>query len=146
LRLNEFENFGINYLKIPEYYDKKNKKFYPSLYRSFEWVDRVKMFIEGKKYEDMKHLIYIAKISKKIPKKIREQVWEKRNGNSRSGVCFCCDCEISDWDFQCAHILARCLGGENTIENLEPTCAKCNLDMGTTNLNSYKISLKRFIN
>ena len=41
-------------------------------------------------------------------------------------------------NFECGHVVARCLGGKNVVDNLEPVCKKCNSDMGTMNLEEYR--------
>jgi 5-methylcytosine-specific restriction endonuclease McrA len=143
LELYNFKEFGMkDYNKIPDYYANKNETFYPSLYRGFEWVERIKMNLVNKiKYENMKH--NFSTISKeKIPKKTREQVWKKRNGDKITGNCFCCKKELSINEFQCAHIIARYYGGTTDISNLEPTCGSCNRDMATMNLQEYMNLLK----
>jgi len=41
-------------------------------------------------------------------------------------------------DFHCGHVIAEAKGGETVIENLRPICKKCNLSMGTDNLNDFR--------
>ena len=42
---------------------------------------------------------------------------------------------------QCGHIKSVFYGGRTNIDNLEPICTKCNLDMGIKNLMDYKKEL-----
>lgn len=72
-------------------------------------------------------------------RKMRAQVFAKHNNNSFSGNCFVCKIPIEFTEqWQCAHIVAYSKGGKTTLDNLVPTCVKCNQDMGTMNLLDYK--------
>lgn len=83
----------------------------------------------------------IINIRQKVNKKLRNMTWKKRNGNSLTGSCYVCNTDI-DYDvFECAHVVSVFEGGDNTLDNLEPTCRQCNNDMGTINLNDYKSEL-----
>jgi len=75
---------------------------------------------------------------KSIPKKVKNDVFIKRNGREYKGVCFVCDKPISIVNFHTGHIKSVCYGGDNSIDNLEPICAGCNLSMGKENLQTYK--------
>ena len=136
-----FEQWGI-----AEFSDKYKKyletdqPFYLGLWRSFEWLDHL-VDARGKTFKDIEHTTTDLEIAKrqKIPVFIREKVWEKRCGNLMSGECFVCHREIKyGGNFHCGHIIAVKDGGTNVVDNLEPICAQCNLDMGTMNLNDYK--------
>jgi len=67
-------------------------------------------------------------------------VWERRFGKVYSAKCVTtwCTQTIDVWTFECAHDVAKSLGGESTIDNLVPMCSECNLSMG----NQY--TLKRW--
>jgi hypothetical protein len=80
----------------------------------------------------------IINIRQKINKKLRNLVWKKRNGNSLIGSCYVCNTNVDYDAFECAHIVSVFEGGDNSLNNLEPTCRQCNNDMGTINLNDYK--------
>jgi len=42
-------------------------------------------------------------------------------------LCKCCGiCRISPSNFECAHVVARIVGGPTDIANLRPTCGSCN--------------------
>ena len=120
--------------------EKKGKAFYLGFYRDFEWLDRVKRRISGVPYEMINHTFNeaIEKKREKIPKEIRGLVWRKRNGENLRGECYCCGEELVFENFECGHVVARCLGGNIAVDNLEPICKKCNLDMRTMNLEEYK--------
>ena len=75
---------------------------------------------------------------KSIPSVLREQVWRNYFKNSLDGLCPICANKISFANHDCAHILAEAQGGSTCINNLRPTCGKCNKSMGTTHLDEFK--------
>ena len=70
----------------------------------------------------------------KIPKALREQIWLKHIGAKYYHKCATVWCEnrMSVFDFQCGHDIPESKGGETTIQNLVPICARCNLSMSNT--------------
>ena len=40
--------------------------------------------------------------------------------------------------FDCGHVVASAIGGQNVVENLRPVCATCNKSMGTQNMEEFK--------
>lgn len=74
-----------------------------------------------------------------IPKKLRNQVWLKYQGENNVGLCYCCATNITRFHagFHCAHVKAEEKGGLTVLENLRTTCRFCNLSMGTMNLYAY---------
>lgn len=74
---------------------------------------------------------------RKVTKAIREKVWRVYHGASMDGLCYCCGKEITYSDWECAHVKAFALGGEDTVENLRTTCFHCNRSMGTMDLYEY---------
>ncbi|PKL62354.1 MAG: hypothetical protein CVV31_06605 [Methanomicrobiales archaeon HGW-Methanomicrobiales-2] len=79
-----------------------------------------------------------GKEREKIPPKVRKAVWEKRFATRKTGKCYVCGRPIYNDDFHCAHKRAAARGGSIRVTNLEPTCARCNLKMGTQDLEIYK--------
>ena len=76
---------------------------------------------------------------KAIPKKIRQDIWEKYNGNSLKGECFCCKAEIKfNYNWHAGHIVSRYNGGNDSADNLRPICVPCNLSMRTENMADFK--------
>jgi hypothetical protein len=77
---------------------------------------------------------------KKIPKNIRNIVWDTHMGaDFKRGICCCCGVEpITFVNFQCGHIESEVNGGETHVDNLLPICQSCNGSMGSMNLNEYK--------
>jgi 5-methylcytosine-specific restriction endonuclease McrA len=75
-----------------------------------------------------------------IPKALRIAVW-KSNIGLEVGTTLCTVCKtnsINQMDFQCGHIIPEAEGGPTCLSNLLPVCAKCNLSMGTKNLQEFK--------
>lgn len=67
----------------------------------------------------------------KIPAALREQVWIQKAGRVFEKKCLIVWCEntITAFDFQCGHNIPESKGGNTTLENLIPICARCNLSM-----------------
>ncbi len=79
------------------------------------------------------------KTKKSIGTVLKFQVWTKWIGKDQgSSKCLCCGINtIHQIDFHCGHILAEANGGETTVENMKPICQKCNLSMGTQDMNDF---------
>ena len=77
------------------------------------------------------------KISKKIPKALREQVWIKFIGKKYDDKCTSvwCTNNINVFDFHVGHNIPDSKGGLKLLENLRPICSRCNLSMS----NNYSI-------
>lgn len=75
-----------------------------------------------------------------IPSEIRDRVWLKYFKGDTFGHCYVCKIGIEKYrgKWHCAHIVPQVKGGQETLDNLVPTCPKCNLSMGTENLLEYK--------
>ena len=84
--------------------------------------------------EELKKNKYVKKT---IPKALREQVWINTIGKKFSSKCTISWCAntITPFDYHCAHIIPESKNGSTTIENLVPTCSKCNLSMS----NNYTV-------
>lgn len=115
--------------------------FYLGIFPDFEWLDRLLIKNQDNvSYENITHH-WKNSISKKKPnKKLKKQVWDKRNTDPINGICFVCEDSLNFKNMQCGHIIAYYNGGLLELDNLEPICGNCNQTMGTTNLNEYKIS------
>ena len=74
----------------------------------------------------------------KIPKKVRQDVFEKRNGKNYNGKCYVCDKDIDIFNFHVGHVQSIFNGGSDNLDNLEPICPGCNYSMGKENLEFYK--------
>lgn len=52
---------------------------------------------------------------------LRKRVWERDKG-----ICRVCSKKIVDGDYDCGHIVDRCVGGPDRISNLVVMCTSCN--------------------
>ena len=118
-------------------YDKCNEYIF---YLAFDMIDIRKFIFEDD--DIIINPVYRPKTT--ITKKMRKEVWMKRNQTSMLGKCFCCNTNIELDNFQCGHIVAEVRGGQTILSNLEPICAGCNLGMKTHNLNDYRNTLIAF--
>lgn len=133
----ELKDFGHKEGLIKE---ARESGFYLGLYRKYEWLDRLIEFRAGKGFTDQAHSVSevaVKNLRKKIPAALRKRVWAKYY-ERLSGDCRCCGREIQFDDFDCGHILSVKDGGKNTLENLDPVCRPCNLDMASMNMERYK--------
>jgi hypothetical protein len=73
---------------------------------------------------------------KAIPKKIKEDAWNRYIGNKRNEVlCICCrTTPITPFTFHAGHMISETNGGQITVDNIRPICSACNLSMGTRNM------------
>ena len=129
--------------KTPEYLEQCHKNnIYLGMYNhtneeyGYEWIKEIVKDHTGEilKKEPKKNK------KKKIPKNLRNQVWNKYNDeNNTMAKCYCCDAEklhiAKSW--HCGHVIAEHNGGNLTVENLRPICGSCNSSMGTQNLYDY---------
>jgi hypothetical protein len=74
----------------------------------------------------------------RIPKVVKEAIWNKKFGNIKEGHCYCCYRVIYSDDFQAGHIVAESKGGATTEENLKPICKPCNVSVSTHNMDTIK--------
>jgi len=109
-------------------------------YSNGEWVPRL-IASQTLPFEHMSHARHGAG-ARKLPILLRRKVWEKRFPSVLMGTCVCCDNALSYDAFESGHVVARCLGGADHVDNLEPICATCNRDMGIENLMSYRARLQ----
>ena len=109
-------------------------------------VDSVKHIIDNNinnlfgKPVDVLHSNNNSYKRKKIPKTLKQAVWNKHIGeNIGKTTCIICKNNyITQMSFHCSHIIAESLGGDTTLDNLLPTCATCNLSCGKMNLSLFK--------
>jgi 5-methylcytosine-specific restriction endonuclease McrA len=81
----------------------------------------------------------IMKKKDQIPKKVKEEVWNKYIGDDiPKHLCLCCKLNrIKILDFQVGHVISEKDGGTLAISNLRPICASCNHSMGSENMLEY---------
>ena len=89
----------------------------------------------------------------KIPKKIKNDSWDKYIGsNVGDSICLCCrTTSINSKSFIGGHIISEKNGGLVTVDNIVPICSECNLSMGVTNMDVfinkyYPNNLNKFTN
>lgn len=77
----------------------------------------------------------------KTDKKQRYTLWYHYYGTNKIGNCFCCMCTLNldDPAWHRGHVLSDYDGGEKSLENLRPICAKCNLAMKQQHMYRYMI-------
>lgn len=107
----------------------------------FEWIEMIiAKMTQNTSYQKIidRKCKNSCSIRSKIPKRLRMEVWNKRNSKLLIGLCYVCEKELKYEDFHCGHIVSVFNGGENQLSNLEPICKTCNNDMSVMNLNEYK--------
>lgn len=72
-----------------------------------------------------------------IPAKVRQLTWRKYIGSSMDGACWCCGDPIAFENWHAGHVLAAVKGGKNSVQNLRPLCASCNLSMHDTHMADF---------
>lgn len=77
-------------------------------------------------------------ITSQIPKAVRDAVWMRDVGNSKSGKCYICPRVITDDNFEAGHIISKHNNGTDDYDNLRAVCIPCNRSMKSTNLEDYK--------
>lgn len=137
---------ATKYVQNIEAYVDRCKRKNPSrplflgIYRKFEWLKRIELKVKtGKSYLSMRHVR--DDFRPKIMKRLRCDVWKKRNAAQLNGTCFCCGSSIDYDSFECGHIVAVSNLGATTLKNLEPVCRQCNRGMGSQNMGEYKEQL-----
>lgn len=121
-----------------------NRPLYLGMYRQFEWVDRILHKVAHNRdhpdhpidYATMTHapIQYRPRISRTL----RRKVWEKRHTSLDSGTCYTCARPLDYDTFDCGHVTAVFYGGKTCVDNLEPVCRACNVDMGVENLEAFR--------
>lgn len=104
-------------------------------------LDELQLFVDSKIKELKIKYGYMKGYKRKtIPKAVKDKVWDtyigKHNG---TGQCYCCRTSIDSKSFDCGHVVAAALGGENVVENMRPVCSTCNKSMGTQNMEDFKL-------
>lgn len=75
---------------------------------------------------------------KTIPKKIREQIYQKYNGH-----CAYCGCVLAYKDMQVDHIKSVYgKDGSNDVDNLFPACRMCNFYKSTFSIDAFRKNLE----
>lgn len=75
-----------------------------------------------------------------IPQAVREQTWNKWNGQTHfKHKCYVTWCKniITPFTFHAGHVVSQAKGGSIDVGNLRPICASCNLSMSTMNMREF---------
>jgi len=75
-----------------------------------------------------------------VKQNIRQLVWNSHIGaDYGSALCFCCGAtQITPFNFECGHVVARAKGGKDSVTNLRPICGLCNRSMATMNMIEFQ--------
>lgn len=78
----------------------------------------------------------------KIPQAKRILCWNTYIGDTIGKTkCLCCKIlDITQFSFNCGHVISDANGGDISIENLRPICDKCNTDMGTMDMREFALT------
>ena len=102
----------------------------------YDWIIDIIHYETGERLKSKKTS---RKRKQKIPKVLKDQVWEYTNGEKGTAKCYVCNhTKIKMNNFTCGHIIPESKGGKMEVNNLKPICSKCNLQMGTQNLEEFK--------
>ena len=105
--------------------------FYLSL-KNINWIDKFFGIDQDYNFEAINYK------KAKIPKSLSVLVYNRDFGPLYIGKCFVCESEINRDNSHLGHIEPEYMGGETILDNLKAICPKCNLSMGTQNLNDFK--------
>ena len=96
------------------------------------------------RYDWVRELLNIEKAKqpntkRKIPKKVKEDAWNKYVGADKSEIpCLCCGTsKITPFTFHAGHVISEANGGHVTVSNIRPICSACNLSMGSRNMPEF---------
>ncbi len=127
VNIDNIRRFGLHSdvgHKIRECQSKQlDKPLMLGLFHDFEWMSNPRAD-------------FIYKRPKITPSKQRE-VWRKDHGVLWTSTCPICREQLEQKDFHCGHIISHYNGGPTTIGNLRAICKRCNLAMGTMNMDEY---------
>jgi len=126
---NQFVNVkvgGETYFKYQLIFDKRSNT---NVHKFFE--NRIQCFNDLYKY-----------INKSHSKTVREQIYAKC-GTAGESTCELCNThKIYPKNFHAAHIISKKNGGSPEESNAYPTCAYCNISIGSQDLDTYAIQNK----
>ena len=113
-------------------------KFYLGLFKHISDKYRYK-WVKNIIYEKTGKVITNPQNKKKIPKKLKIDVWNKYIGtNERNTICICCNnTKLDISDFHAGHIISEKNGGLTNIDNIIPICNLCNNSMNSMNIDIY---------
>jgi len=118
----------------------KDLKFYLGMYKhvsdsfGYKWVQAIIEIETGEKIKESK-----KSTKAKIPKKIKNDSWDKYVGKDHGlALCLCCcQSQIEAKDFVGGHIISEKNGGTVTVDNIMPICSACNSSMASENMDGF---------
>ena len=130
---------GLTVKKLEQCFNKnRTEPCFLGIWRKYEWLDLLNlMTFENRNIDTLIFSDFTSNPRGSITWALREKVWGKIN-NRDIGKCYACEDVLEFKLMECAHIKAHSFGGKTTLENLMPTCKKCNRDCGVMNLLEYK--------
>ena len=112
-------------------------------YLGGSWISLTRLnFIEFLLHNIVPNVIPLPS-KRMITSALRKKVWDKEFGTHSEGKCPIHNCtsilfKEQDSAFHCGHIIPKCRGGEDILENLRPICANCNARMGCRHWDEYE--------
>lgn len=75
----------------------------------------------------------------RIPKSLRDSVWEHYHHDRNIGRCYSCNISVTRYNagWNCSHVKSDAKGGPTTLSNLRVCCPGCNLSMGDQNMYAF---------
>lgn len=125
--------------RLENEYKKNDKEFYESVVDKIKDSKQKKLFI-GKIINDYKKekAFEEKKGRHKIPDIIKNKMWVRDFlDDNNIGQCFTCKKKLAYHKAHCGHIISIKNNGSNEINNLVPTCQKCNSSIGENNMDEY---------
>ena len=132
----------------------KETNFYLGLFKhisdeyGYKWCNDIIRIETGEQIKQPK-----KNIKTKIPKCVKSNSWDTYIGKTiGQALCVCCNrTYIDSKNFTGGHIISDKNGGKINIDNIIPICNKCNLSMGSKNMDIfikeyYPENLNNFIN
>jgi hypothetical protein len=112
-------------------------------YKRGSWLSLTRLnFVEFLLHDTVPNVIPLPS-KRMITAALRKKVWDKEFGTQMEGKCPIKNCtsmlfKEQDSAFHCGHIVPKCRGGEDIVENLRPICANCNARMGCKHWDEYE--------
>jgi hypothetical protein len=134
-------------MKNPSVLNKcKETGFYLGLYRHvsdehrYEWVKEILRIEKGIVCKKAPSACESGK-KKAVPKKIRDDAWNKHCGKRSEVLCICCRTSVlTPFSFHAGHVVSDHDGGATTVDNIRPICSACNLSMGKRNMGEFVLT------
>jgi hypothetical protein len=112
-------------------------------YKRGSWLSLTRLnFVEFLLHDTVPNVIPLPS-KRMITGALRKKVWDREFGIQMEAKCPIKNCtsmlfKEQDSAFHCGHIVPKCRGGEDMVENLRPICANCNARMGCRHWDEYE--------